>query len=107
MTSIRSFHLLLAVPIMLSSCGDDPKLVEKKEKQRAEIVRLKGELAYIEEKLKSLPPDVSEELEEARKVSQKQSAEVEGLEKEVAKLESRKQSLQQEFDAYKLKYPIK
>ena len=82
-------------------------LVEQREKQKAEISRLKGELALIDEKLKSLPPDVSADLVEAKKVSEKQSAEVAGLETEVAALEAKKRSLQSEFDGYKVKYQIK
>jgi chromosome segregation ATPase len=90
-----------------ASCSDDPKLVEKREKQKAEITRLKGELALIEEKLKSLPPDVSADLAEAKQLSEKQAAEVAGLETEVAALETKKRALQGEFDAYRAKYQVK
>ncbi len=99
--------LLALFALSCASCGDDPKLVEKREKQKAEIARLKGELALIEEKLKSLPPDVSKDLAEAQQLSEKQSAEVAGLENEVAVLEARKRSLQSEFDAYRAKYQVK
>ena len=74
---------------------------------QAEITRLRGELALIEEKLSSLPPDVSTELAEARKVSEAQSAEVAALESEVATLEAKKRSVQKEFEAYQTKYQIK
>jgi hypothetical protein len=99
----------LAVIFALScaSCGDDPKLVAKRDEQKAEIARLKGELALIDEKLKSLPPDVTTELAVAKELSAKQSSEVAVLEAEVAGLEARKRSLQGEFDAYKLKYQVK
>lgn len=99
----------LAVLFVLScaSCGDDPKLVEKREQQKAEITRLKGELALIDEKLKNLPPDVSADLAEAKTLSGKQTAEVAGLETEIAGLEARKRSLQDEFDAYRAKYQVK
>lgn len=107
MNLFRSCWLLILMTLPYTSCSEDPKLVEKREKQRAEIVRLKGELAFIEEKLKSLPPDVSTELAEAKQLSEKQTAEVAELEKEVAALEARKSSLQAEFDAYKLKYQLK
>ena len=93
--------------LAFTSCGEDPKLVEKHEKQKAEITRLRGELALIEEKLSSLPPDVSTELAEARKVSETQSAEVTALESEVASLETKKRSIQKEFEAYQAKYQIK
>jgi hypothetical protein len=107
MNPIRSCWLLVLFSFFFTSCSDDPKLVEKREKQKAEIIRLKGELAFIEEKLKSLPADVSADLAEARKLSEKQAAEVAELEKEVAGLEARKRSLQSEFDAYKVKYQLK
>jgi DNA repair exonuclease SbcCD ATPase subunit len=99
------------IPVFLAiacaSCGDDPKLVEKREKQKAEIARLRGEIALVEEKLKNLPPDVSEEVEKARKQSEKQTAEIAKLESEVTELEARKRTLQSEFDVYKSKYQLK
>jgi chromosome segregation ATPase len=107
MNLAQSCWLLVLFSLVFTSCGDDPKLVEKKEKQKAEIIRLKGELAFIEEKLKSLPADVTTDLAEARKLSEKQTAEVAELEKEVAGLEARKRSLQSEFDSYKAKYQVK
>ena len=93
--------------IAFTSCSEDPLLVEKREKQKAEITQLKGEIALIEEKLKMLPPDVSSELSAAKQVSEKQTAEVERLEAEVAALDARKRSLQSEFDAYRVKYQTK
>lgn len=100
---------LIAVLVALSSasCGDDPKLVEQHEKQKAEIARLKGELALIEEKLKNMPPDVSQDLEKTRKRAEQQTTEVARLETEVAELEARKRSLQSEFDSYRAKYQLK
>lgn len=103
----RPCSLILLVALSCVSCSDDPKLVAKREQQKAEISRLKGELALIDEMLKSLPPDVSAELAEAKQLSEKQSAEVAVLEAEVASLESRKRAMQSEFDAYSLKYKIK
>jgi chromosome segregation ATPase len=107
MNLARSCWLPVILALIFTSCSDDPKLVEKKEKQKAEIIRLKGELAFIDEKLKSLPADVTADLAEARKLSEKQTAEVAELEKEVAGLEARKRSLQSEFDSYKAKYQVK
>ena len=89
------------------SCKENPQLVEKREQQKSEIARLKGELALIEEKLKNLPPDVTAELESATKQAEQQAAEVAKLEADVADLVSRKRSLQQEFDAYRGKYQVK
>lgn len=99
--------LAVLAALSFASCSDDPKLVEKREKQKAEISQLKGELALIDEKLKNLPPDVSGDLATARDLAAKQSAEVAALETEVAALEARKRALQGEFDAYQVKYQAK
>ncbi len=99
--------LIALFALSFASCSEDPKLVEKREKQKAEITRLKGDLALVEEKLKSLPPDVSSDLATAKEVSEKQNAEVARLETEVAALDARKRSLQNEFDSYKVKYQVK
>lgn len=108
MLSFRSPVLALAaIALLCPSCHDDPKLVEKREQQKAEIGRLKGELALIEEKLKNLPPDVSEQLPEAKAISEKQTAEIASLQTEVASLEARKRAMQSEFDAYRVKYQVK
>jgi hypothetical protein len=104
---LSSYPIIALCIIALTSCGDDPKLVEKREKQKAEITRLKGEIALIDEKLKTLPPDVSSEFAEAKQIAEKQNAEVERLESEVATLDARKRSLEKEFDAYRLKYQAK
>lgn len=103
----HSIPFLMLPSLILSSCGEDPLLVEKREKQKAEITRLKGELSLIEEKLKNVPPDVSAELAAAKQLHEKQSAEVENLDKEIASLETRKRTLQAEYDAYRIKYQVK
>lgn len=97
----------LSLAVVCASCGDNPALVEKREKQKVEIARLRGELALLEEQLKNLPPDVSKELEEAKKEAETQAADVASLEAEVASLESRKRALQGEYDDYRKKFPIK
>ena len=96
-----------AIVFSLASCGDDPKLVEKREQQKAEISRLKGEIALIEEKLKNMPPDVSEDLAAAKKKAEEQTAEVAKLEAEVAALDARKRAIKTDFDAYRAKYQVK
>lgn len=105
--SLCSCSLLILITLSCASCSDDPKLVEKREKQKFEIARLKGELALIEERLKNLPPDVSTDLIAAKQLSDRQTAEVAGLEKEIAGLEARKKNLQKEFDVYRAKYQVK
>ena len=105
-----SKHTFLAsflLSLLCVSCGDDPKLVEKREQQKIEITRLKGELALVNEKLKNLPPDVTTQLDEARKLSEKQSAEVAALETEVVALKSKQRSLKAEFENYQIKYQLK
>lgn len=82
-------------------------MVAKSERQKAEISRLKGDLAIIEEKLKNMPPDVSGELEAARKKAEEQTVEINGLEAEIKELQSRKRALQGEFDSYRAKYQLK
>lgn len=104
---IRACLITVLIAITCGSCGDDPKLVEKREKQKAEIARLKGEIALVEEKLKNLPPDVSKEVEKARKQAEQQAAEIARLETEVTELEARKRALQSEFDSYRSKYQLK
>ncbi len=97
---------LVLLSTAVISCEEDPKLVAKREKQKAEIIQLTGELAILEEKIKAMPPDVSEELAETKKAAEQQAAEVATLEAEVAQLQARKAAAQTEFDAYKAKYPI-
>jgi chromosome segregation ATPase len=103
----RILFLSLLVAFSCGSCGKDPKLVAKRMKQESEITRLKGEIALIEEKLKHLPPDVSVELEAAKKEAEEQTAEVARLEAEVSVLQARKRSLQDEFDTYRVKHQVK
>ncbi len=93
--------------LLLAACGDDPVLVEKREKQKAEIARLKGEITLIEEKIKNMPPDMTQEVEKAKKTVEDQNQEIAKLEKEVSDLEARKRELQSEYDTYRSKYQIK
>ncbi len=103
-----SLHAMTVIVMMVSvSCGDDPELVAKHEEQKAEITRLKGEIALIDEKLKNLPPDVSSQLAEAKSTAEKQGTEVAALESQVAELDARKRTLEKEFDTYRVKYPVK
>lgn len=99
--------LLPVILFTLTACGEDPKLVEKREKQRVEIEKLKGEVALIDEKLKDLPPDVSSELPEAQKIFDKQSSDITRLEAEIAALENQKRNLQADYDSYRAKYQLK
>jgi peptidoglycan hydrolase CwlO-like protein len=89
------------------SCGDDPKLVEQRDRQHSEISQLKKELGVITERLKNIPPDVTRELAEARSLDEKQSAEVAALESEIAVLEADHSSQQKKFESYQMKYRLK
>ncbi|NJM38990.1 MAG: hypothetical protein HC845_14635 [Akkermansiaceae bacterium] len=103
----KPYSIVAILSLVFTSCGEDKTMVEKREKQKVEIARLTGELAIIDEKIKAMPADVSAEIEEARKVAEKQAAEAAGLEREIAKLEERKAALQSEYDTYKAKYQVK
>jgi hypothetical protein len=103
----RYLPLAVLLGLTFTSCGEDPVLVEKREKQRAEIIRLKGELALIDERIKSMPPDVSEELDAAKLVAAQNAAEVEELETEVASLEAKRRAVQDEYDSYRIRYQAK
>ncbi len=92
---------------MAASCKEDPQLVEKREQQKTEIVRLKGELALLDEKLKVIPEDLTPQLAEAEKQLKEQTAEITKLEAETAELDARKRELQKAFDEYRAKYPAK
>lgn len=87
------------------SCKEDPKLIEKREQQKTEIVRLKGELALLEEKLKGIPEDMSSQLAEAERQLKEQTDDIAKLEAETADLDARKRQLQKSFDEYRSKYP--
>ena len=100
-----SLAILLA--LLSVSCSDDPKLVEKREKQKVQLARLRGEISLLDEKIRNLPPDVTGQLAEARQTAAKQAAEVASLEAEVTALEAKKRSLESEFEAYQAKYQVK
>ena len=99
--------LFLGVAFGCVSCGDDPKLEEKHERQKAAIVRLRAEVALIEEKLKNLPPDVSADLRLAEKKAEEQQAGIVRLQAEISALQARKIALQKEYDRYRAKHPLK
>lgn len=106
-TLYRPWPLAALLVLAITSCDDDPALIEKREKQRAEVIKLKGEIALIEERIKSMPADVSEELTAAKQVAAENAAEVEKLETEVAALEAKRRSLQDDFDTYRIRYQAK
>lgn len=106
MNLTQSTCLVVFASLLMVSC-EDPKLVAKRDQQKIEIARLKGELALVEERLKNLPPDVSGDLAAARSLSAQRKTEVASLEKTVSELESKKRLIEKDFEEYRTKYQIK
>jgi len=108
---MKRFHLtsLLAsfVAFFCVSCKEDPKTVEQRAKQKVEIARLSGDIAEVELEIRNLPPDMSADLEKARKTVEGKSIEVMKLEAEVSGLSARRRALQAEFDTWRAKHPSK
>ncbi len=104
--SIGQKVLIVAVFFLVVGCKDDPELVKKREQQKIEIERLKGEIAIKEEMIQSMPIDKSHELAQAKAKAELQTSEVEKLENEVADLQKQKRTLDDEVENYKKKYPL-
>lgn len=96
-----------ATALFLASCGDDPELLKKREEQRAEIGRLHGELAVLQEKLGDIPPDRGEELEDLKRSIEVSRTKAEALEDEIARLEKEKDEVESELNAYRRKYVLR
>jgi septal ring factor EnvC (AmiA/AmiB activator) len=93
--------------LSLSSCGDDPELVRKREEQKAEIRRLDGELKVLQEKISQIPQDKTSELSKLKQNSEIQKDEIEGLEGDIASLQAKKAEIEKAHEAYKRKYVIR
>ncbi|BCU77199.1 hypothetical protein [Luteolibacter sp. LG18] len=104
---ILTVFALAAASFSAVSCKDNPELVRQRDEQAAEIKRLEGELAVLDEKTKDVPPDRTKDLAEAKARATVQAAEIERLEKEVATMEARKRELDATFSAYRVKYQVK
>lgn len=104
------FYPRVLTPIVLSllfiSCGEDPELVKRHGEQEAEIAKLRGELALVQERLKNLPDDHSSELEKVVMESKKLETERKHLTEEVSSLEAEQKVLQEKYEAYQRKYAI-
>ena len=97
----------IALSIPLISCNEDPELVRKRGEQEAEIAKLKGELAIMDERLKFMPEDKTADLEEAKRETKKLEEEHERLVGEVAGLEEENRKIQREYEEYKRKYVVR
>lgn len=97
----------LASCMFVISCGEDPELVRKHGEQEAEIAKLKGEITLLEERLKYLPPDHSEDLKATEAEAMKLEAEHKQLEAEVAKLEAEHDALKKQYEDYRRKYAVR
>jgi predicted RNase H-like nuclease (RuvC/YqgF family) len=101
---MRRKAMVMVLLLLLSACGENPKLVEKRDRQKMEIERLGSELALIDDKISKLPPDVTAELSKARKIAEEQVAQISRLEAELSESLERARILQENFDAYRAKY---
>lgn len=106
---MKSRCLLLSVLLAagLTSCKEDPELVRKRDDQQAEITRLKGEVALLDEKLKEPVPDRTKDLAKAKEQIETQTAEIARIEKEIASLEAKKAAAEKDFADYRQKYTLK
>jgi hypothetical protein len=90
----------------LISC-ESKELVSKRDRQAAEIERLRGELALLDEQLQNAGPNRSQELSVAKEKSEAQISEIARLEMEIVELNAKKQTLQSEFAEYQNKYTLR
>lgn len=97
--------------IVLSSCGgedEDPVLVEKYEKQKAEITALETELSTVRKKIEEMEiPDPSSDLRELKAEITKSTKERRDLEFQIKELEKKKVEAAESLAKYKEKYPIR
>ncbi|MFD2257500.1 hypothetical protein ACFSSA_12525 [Luteolibacter algae] len=96
---------LISLPLL--SCMEDPSLVRKHGEQEAEIAKLKGELAFLEERLKTIPDDRSAEYQQAQQEGIKLESQRVQLAAENIALEEKLRQLQSQYDAYKQKYSVR
>lgn len=91
----------------VSSCGDDPELVRKREEQKTEIRRLDSELKVLQEKIAQIPRDKTAELSELKGSADKQKEEIATLETEIEDLLAKKAQIEKDHEAYKRKYVVR
>lgn len=89
------------------SCSDDPELVRKRDEQKAEIRKLEGELAILQERMEQAPPDRSADLARLKEDAVKNKEQIEALETEIADLEKRKAAIEAQHESYRRKYVVR
>ncbi len=97
----------LALCVALNSCGDDPKLVRKRDEQRAEISKLQGELSILRERMEQVPPDRSAKIEELKQQAEENRKQIAELEADVEALGKEKADIEKQHQAYRRKYVAK
>jgi chromosome segregation ATPase len=97
----------LAICVALSSCGDDPELVKKREQQKAEISKLEGELSILTERLESMPKDKAVDIDALKEKAENNRTQIASLESEVEALGKEKTEIEKQHQAYKRKYIVK
>jgi septal ring factor EnvC (AmiA/AmiB activator) len=85
----------------------DEEMVNKIQKQKVEITRLRDEIAVIEDEIKNFPPNIEAKLEESKKTNKRQSEEVARLEESIIELNRREIDLQNQYKIYCAKYKVR
>jgi len=106
-TSFLRAAAALALAAASVSCGDDPELVRQRDEQKAEIRKLEGELAILQERMEQAPPDRGADLARLKEEASRNQQEIEVLETEVAELEKRKAEIDAGHQAYRRKYVVR
>jgi FtsZ-binding cell division protein ZapB len=97
----------LALCVALSSCGDDPELVKKREQLKAETSKLNGELSILKERLESMPKDKAVDIDKLKEQAENNRTQIASLESEVEALGKEKADIEKQHQAYKRKYVVK
>jgi septal ring factor EnvC (AmiA/AmiB activator) len=97
----------LVICVAMSSCGDDPELVRKRDEQRAEIAKLNGQLELLQEKMEQIPPDRGAKIEELKLQAEENRTQIAALEAEIEGLQKQKADVEKQHQAYRRKYVAK
>ncbi len=106
LTSLLRPAALALLCLSFSSCHDDPALVLKRDQQKAELVRLDGDLKILQEKINQIPPDRSSEISKLKLQSEEQQGQISTLEQEIERLQKQKADVEKQHEAYRHKYVV-